>query len=225
MAREHLGRRLFSLSGVLPLGFFLLAHLWANASAVRGQDAYVRTVEALVHVPLLVVLEVALVFAPLAYHAIYGLFVMRTKLDEAPPYGRRLAVTNRAAAMLALAFVLWHVWEWRVAAWRSGLDPHAYYATLAWRLASTWHGFPVRAVLYLVGVTATVFHFVCGAWGYGVTSGFLASKREKRRAAIGALAIGTILFVVSSATVVSLATGLEIQSTPKPSAPCTPKPS
>lgn len=222
MAREKIGRRLMSLSGVVPLGFFLLAHTWANASALRGQDAYVRTVDALEHVPLIVVVEIALVWVPLAYHVIYGLWMMRAGITEPSPYSRRLAITNRVAAVVALAFIVWHVWEYRVAAAR-GLDPRAFYATLAWRLSSTWHAFPVRAVLYLFGLAATVFHFALGAWSYGVTSGFLASKREKRRAAIGAIALGSLLFVFSSATVVSLATGLELESTPEPSAPCTPQ--
>lgn len=227
MAREQIidgrARRLFSLSGVVPLGFFLLAHTWANVAALRGQHAYVGMVESLVHVPLLVVLEVLLVFVPLAYHAGYGLWLMRAGIGTTLPYGRRLAVTDRVAAVTALAFILWHVFELRVRAWRGGLAPEAFYATLVWHLSSTWHGFPVRAVIYLFGVTATVFHFACGAWSYGVTSGLLASKRQKRRAAWGAIALGTMLFLASTATVISLATGLHFTSAPESSEACTPK--
>ena len=124
------------------------------------------------------------------------------------PYGRRLATTNRVAAMAAFVFIAWHFWEIRVQAWR-GLDPSAFYATLAWRLSSTWHGFPVRAVLYILGVAATVSHLAISAWGYGVTSGFFATKRQKRRAGYACAGIGALLFVVATSTVVSLATGLE----------------
>ena len=219
MTREGLAKRLFSLSGVVPLGFFLLAHVWANAAALRGQEAYVHTVESLMRVPLLLAVEIGLVFVPLAYHALYGLWLMRAPIAKTAPHGRALAITDRAAAMIALAFIVWHFAEYRLAAFRSGLDPHAFYSTLVFRLSSTWHGFPVRAVLYLLGLAATVFHFACGVFSYAVTSGFVA----KRRAAWGALALGSLLFVASSATVISLATGLEFSSTPEPSAPCTPK--
>jgi succinate dehydrogenase/fumarate reductase cytochrome b subunit (b558 family) len=218
-----LGRRLFSLSGVLPLGFFLLAHTWANVAALRGQRAYVHTVEAMLHVPLLPLVEVVLVFAPLAYHAGYGLWVMRSAPSEDKPYGTRLQITDRVAAVVALAFIVWHVFELRVRAFHGGLAPQAFYATLVWHLSSTWHGFPVRAVLYLFGVGATVFHFACGAWSYGVTSGLLASNRQKRRAAWGAVALGTMLFVASSATVISMATGLQFEGNPETSVPCVPK--
>lgn len=223
MAREPLAKKLFSLAGIVPLAFFLIEHTWANASALNGQDAYVATALGLEHIPLLGVLEVALVFAPLAYHALYGLWMMRAGLPEsAPPYGRRLAITNRVAAVAALAFIVWHFWEIRVQAWR-GLDPQAFYATLVWRLSSTWHGFPVRAVLYLLGITATVGHLAISAWGYGTTAGYFTTKRQKRRAAYACAAIGALLFVVSTSTVVSLATGLEFTPARRQSAPCTPQ--
>jgi len=207
----------------VPLGFFLLAHTWANVSALRGQGAYVATVESLLHVPLLVVVEIVLVFLPLLYHAGYGAWLMRAGVGASPPHGRRLAVTDRVAAVIALAFIVWHVFELRVRAWRGGLAPEAFYATLVWHLSTTWHGFPARAVAYLFGVTATVFHFSFGAWSYGVSSGLFATRSQKRRAAWGAAALGTVLFLASSATVISLATGLHFSHAPEASEPCAPK--
>ena len=222
MAREDIGRKLFSLSGALPLAFFLVEHTWANASALRGQDAYVATVDSLARIPLLPVVEVLLVFVPLAYHALYGVWMMRTPVADEPPYGRRLALTNRIAAIAAFAFIVWHFWETRVQAWR-GLDPHAFYATLAWRLSTTWHGFPVRAVLYLLGVTSAVAHLAISAWGFGINAGYFTTKLQKKRGAYACIGIGTLLFITSASTVISLATGLEFSGAAKPTAPCTPK--
>jgi succinate dehydrogenase / fumarate reductase cytochrome b subunit len=217
-----MGRKLFSLSGVLPLAFFLVEHIWANASALRGQDAYVSTIDSLARIPLLPLVEILLVFVPLAYHALYGVYMMREKVKDEPPYGRPLALANRIAAITAFVFIAWHFWETRVQAWR-GLDPHAFYATLVWRLSSTWHGFPLRAVLYLLGVTASVAHLAISAYGYSVTAGYFATKRQKQRGAWACITIGGLLFITSAATVVSLATGMEFTSTRKPSAACTPQ--
>lgn len=209
----------------MPLGFFLLEHTWANTSALRGQEAYLATVESLERIPLLVVVEIAFVFLPLAYHAAYGVWMMRERVAAEPkPFSNRaLAVGNRIAAGAALVFIAWHFWEFRIQAWRHALEPNAFYATLAWRLSSTWHGFPVRAVLYLIGAFSTVFHFACGTWSYAVTSGLLATARQKSRAAWGCLALGTLLFGASAATVVSLATGIEFTTTAPTSSPCTPQ--
>jgi succinate dehydrogenase/fumarate reductase cytochrome b subunit (b558 family) len=219
MAREqNLSRRLFSLSGILPLGFFLLEHTWANASALRGQDAYVATATSLARIPLLPIVEVLLVFAPLAFHAAYGAWMIasRASLSSAPsPLGASLARTSRVCAAIALVFIAWHFWETRVHAWRAGVAPEAFYATLAWRLSSVSHGFPTRAVLYLVGVTATVAHFALGAYAYGVTSGWFPKADQKKRAAWGIGAIGVMLFVASVSTVISLATGSHFTSAGK----------
>jgi succinate dehydrogenase / fumarate reductase cytochrome b subunit len=223
VAQKDIGRRLLSLSGVVPLAFFLVEHTWANATAMRGQDAYVATVDALEHIPLLPVVEIVFVFVPLAFHALYGAWTMRLPVSEKePPYGRRLALANRAAAIGAFVFIVWHFGETRFQAFR-GLDPRAFHATLAAGLSSTWHGFPARATLYLAGVTAAVAHLAISAWGFGVTAGYFTGKRQKRRAAWACAAIGSLLFVTSAATVVSLATGVHFASTPKPSATCAPK--
>ncbi len=218
-------RRLFSLSGVVPLGFFLLEHTWQNASALRGQAAYASKAEAFAHIPLLLVLEVALVFFPLGYHAIYGLWIMREGIprDAAPYNHRALSIANRGAAVVALAFIVWHVWEYRVEAWRHGLAPAALYSTLVWKLSSTWHGVPMRAALYLGGVLATTSHFAVSGWGYGVTSGFFSTALQKKRAAYACLLVGSLLFVLSAGTVISLANGVQLSESETTDTPCTKK--
>jgi succinate dehydrogenase/fumarate reductase cytochrome b subunit len=159
--REAISKRLFSLSGVVPLAFFLLEHTWVNASAMRGQSAYLAKLDSLARVPLLGVLEVALVLVPLAYHAFYGLWMMRQGIPSgAPPHGlRALTIANRGAAVLALVFIVWHFVEYRLPSLRGALSPQAFYGLLVWRLSSSWHGFPGRAMLYMIGLFATTFHF------------------------------------------------------------------
>ena len=217
-------RRLFSLSAVVPLGFFLLEHTWQNALAMRGQAAYASKAEAFAGIPLLFVLEIALVFAPLGYHAIYGLMMMREGIPSDSPYKpRSLAIANRGAALVALAFIVWHVWEYRVQAWRHGVAPSALYTMLVWQLSATWHGIPARAALYLAGVLATTFHFAVSGWGYGVTSGVFATPLQRKRAAYGCLMVGSLLFVVSAGTVISLATGVQLSESETTDTPCTKK--
>ena len=79
------------------------------------------------------------------------------------------------------------------------------------------------AVLYLLGVTASVAHLAISAWGYGITAGWFATKQQKKRGAIACVTIGSLLFITSAATVVSMATGMEFASSRKPSATCTPQ--
>jgi succinate dehydrogenase/fumarate reductase cytochrome b subunit (b558 family) len=222
--RESLARRLFSLSGVVPLGFFLLEHTWVNASALRGQTAYVANVEALARIPLLGIVEVALVFIPLAYHAAYGLWMMREGIPSgAPPHGMRaLSIANRCAATLALAFIVWHLFEYRVPSLRGVLSPEGFYSLLVWRLSSVWHGFPTRAMIYMVGIMATAFHFVVSGWSWAIASGLLSTRPQRVRAAWTAAVLGSVIVVTAASTVISLSTGVGF-TPPAADAPCEPK--
>jgi succinate dehydrogenase / fumarate reductase cytochrome b subunit len=222
--REPIARRVFSLSGVVPLGFFLVLHVWASASALRGQDAYVARVESLGRVPLAGVLEVAFVLLPLAFHAVYGVWFMRQPVVPRPEplASRALAITDRVAAGLALVFIVWHFVEYRWPVLRGTTSARESYTLLVWRLSSTWHGFPARAMFMLLGALATVFHFVVGMFCWCVRTGLLVTRTQKVRAAWVFLSGGAVLFLVATSTVVSLATGMELAS-PPPSVPCEPK--
>ena len=81
-------RRLFSLSGVVPLGVFLVLHAVTNFRAVRGESAFLATVRLYERIPALPLIEALFVFAPLAVHAALGLWSVaaRRPLHEASPY-------------------------------------------------------------------------------------------------------------------------------------------
>ena len=79
-------RRLHSLSGLVPVGVFLVVHLISNAAimvpAEEGKDpgwAFQEQVER-IHAlePLLVPIEIVGIFLPLAFHAILGFQIMLT---------------------------------------------------------------------------------------------------------------------------------------------------
>ncbi|MBA4837787.1 succinate dehydrogenase, partial [Thermoactinomyces intermedius] len=73
--RSFFNRRIHSLLGVIPVGFFLVEHLFTNYYATRGADAFVEKVEWLWGLPFLLVLEIFFIFLPLLYHGIYGLYI------------------------------------------------------------------------------------------------------------------------------------------------------
>ena len=75
-------RRLHSLSGIFPMGVFLLEHFFGNAFATRGPEAYNRYVEFLLGMPYLPALEIGLVFsAPSCSTGSTG--------SSSPPWGGR----------------------------------------------------------------------------------------------------------------------------------------
>ena len=56
-------RKLHSASGVLPVGVFVLLHLWTQSSAHRGRVAYGAAMDDALSFPLQPVLELILVLS------------------------------------------------------------------------------------------------------------------------------------------------------------------
>src|SRR5215813_4977979 len=68
-------RKLHSLSGIVPIGAFLVEHLVSNFEALKGPAAYAAQVKFLNGLPFVRVLEWAFIFLPLLYHGLYGVYI------------------------------------------------------------------------------------------------------------------------------------------------------
>jgi succinate dehydrogenase/fumarate reductase cytochrome b subunit (b558 family) len=203
-------RRLHSLSGVFPVGVFLVSHLWTNARALGGQRAFDRAVRDINHLPFLPVIEVVGIFLPLAFHAIYG---VKLAMDGRPNVGRYpfsrnwLYTLQRASGLVAFAFIAWHLWEFRVAKLLGSMTAEAFYPTLAEHLSSTTAGVPVYAIVYLVGIAACVFHFANGLAAFAFGWGVCVSRRSQRWLGACLAVAGAAVFLMGADTALFFATG------------------
>ncbi len=73
---SFLWHKLHSLSGIVPIGAFLVEHIVSNYETINGPLAYAQQVKFLNALPLVRVLEWTFIFIPLAFHALYGLFIV-----------------------------------------------------------------------------------------------------------------------------------------------------
>jgi succinate dehydrogenase / fumarate reductase cytochrome b subunit len=201
--------RAFSLSGVVPLGAFLVVHLVANARALAGERALGDVARRFERIPALGLVEVLLVFAPLALHAGLGLglVVTRTPLGPRPPYPRALAIAVRVTGVLTLAFLAMHLPELRFRT--PGLRPEGTLLStlLAADLSSMRGGVPLRAVAYLLGTACVCFHFAAGLWGYFTARPGGDAAPARRRAAWLAAAVGATMWILFANVVVFHASG------------------
>jgi succinate dehydrogenase / fumarate reductase cytochrome b subunit len=216
----QLARRLLSLTGIFPLGAFLLVHLVVNARALRGEAAFTRAAGALERFPAIALVEAALVFVPLLVHGGVGLWLVATRapLAASTPYPRPVAVAMRATGVLALAFLAMHLPELRLRALGPAPGAGELLTLLSADLSSTWHGVPWRGIGYLLGTGVVTFHFVAGLWGAFARSrrGTLASAR--RVAAWAAAALGATMWLLFVDVVVLHATGARLFGSPAPDA-------
>ena len=177
-ARRSRLRRLHSIAGVVPVGAFLAFHLFVNAQAARGADAYNAMSATLQALPLAVALEVFVIAVPIFFHGIYGLFVTATEPpgEGGPGRGRRaLSVFQRATGVLLFAFVLFHLWTARLVQVRDheSLD--------LFRLMQAVLSSPWMHAVYVAGLVGATAHLSAGLYTFADAWG-LARRRGVRGA-------------------------------------------
>jgi succinate dehydrogenase / fumarate reductase cytochrome b subunit len=199
-------RRLLTLTGVAPLGVFLIEHVVANASAMGGSERFDSVVGAMARSPLANVIELLLVFVPLAVHVVVGLSLTFKPAKDHTYASDGAYRAQRIAGVIALVFVVAHLLELRLGRALFGLAVTSLYTKLSADLSWTWAGVPWVALGYVIGIGATALHFVNGLWSYFAARG----TRPSTRMTYGLAALGGALFLVGTATTISVSTGTRL---------------
>lgn len=200
--RHFVLRRLHSLTGVLPIGAFLIEHLYSNYQAVGpgGSARFDDVVKDFQTNPVIVWLEIFGIGLPLLYHAFYGLFIARQARYNAGRYGHGANwrfLFQRATGMLLVFYIGYHVWNTRLMpvfhpedfAASNGLITYQYVKSY---LTGVHFGIPVWS-LYIVGVLAACFHFANGLWGFLIHWGITVGPRAQRFSAYACAGLGVLL--------------------------------
>ena len=185
-----LARRLHSVFGVVPVGAFLVFHLLANATALKGADAYNAMTRRLQGLPLVVGIEILVIAVPLFFHAIYGLFRIASDIPgRARPGRRALTVLQQVTGVALLGFVLFHLWTARL------VQIHDHESLDLFRLMQASLANPWIRAAYGIGILSATFHLSAGLFTFADTWG-LASSAGARRAFV---VVSAVLFLGLSA--------------------------
>jgi succinate dehydrogenase/fumarate reductase cytochrome b subunit len=213
-SRVPLVLRLHSAAGVLPLGAFFALHLWINARATQGRRPYETWVYALQAIPGLPLLEVALIFAPLVFHGLYGTAIVLGWAESLPepahthPWSRSML---RATGVAGFLFVALHVVALRIPALLGQLAPADFFPKLTDDLsATTSQGVPAVAMAYLLGLAATSYHLANGLSRFFLRLPMSENPRTRRTVSLACTAVGSALFLLGANTVVYFATGASL---------------
>lgn len=192
-------RRLHSLSGLVPVGVFLVMHLLTNASILAGPDEFQKSVDR-IHAlgPLLIPVEIVFIFIPLLFHALVGFQIAYTASPNAQQYrygGNVRYTLQRVTGYIAFFFIMYHLWHmhWVGKPLAGGkFDPHAAAATASDAIKSSFWIAPV----YAVGIIASVFHLANGIWTSLITWGITIRPASQRTAGYVCATFGVILGLV-----------------------------
>jgi succinate dehydrogenase/fumarate reductase cytochrome b subunit (b558 family) len=210
-------RKLHSLTGVFPVGIFLVLHLWTNALAMQGRTVYDARLAAVRGMPIFFAIEVVGIFLPLLFHGAYGLILTIGGSSHGSyrpdhPYANRLAYRlQMASGIAALVFVVVHFWQFRVKLYLGEMSPSDLFTELCATLsATTSYGLPAVALLYLAGIAAAAHHFAYGLYAFCFTWKIASSRTAMRWIPAGFAVLGVALFMVGADTVFFFATGTRL---------------
>ena len=194
---EFLIRRLHSLTGLIPVGAYMIVHMLVNLTVLErigGPGMYQKLVYQIHGLGgLLWTVEWLFIFGPLLFHGIIGLLIIRGGLSNtgAYPYPSNIRYSlQRITGIVAFVFVVYHVFHmhgwFHFDAWVAGVveplgggrfRPYNAATSLAMAMAGFW----IPAV-YVIGLVACVFHLANGLWTMGITWGVWTSPKAQRGA-------------------------------------------
>lgn len=190
---QFLLRRLHSLSGIVPIGGFLLFHFFENASARRGAEAFDETVLKISQMPYLFVLEWVALLLPILFHGIYGVFISASANPNLIRENRArnwAYVAQRISGIIALGYIFFHIATTRM--WALLVKgSEITYADMAEKLSH-----PYQLVIYVIGILAVTYHFGNGIWSFSITWGLVKTQAGQARLAKLSMAIFVALAIV-----------------------------
>ncbi len=225
-------RRLHSLSGIIPIGVFLIGHLATNSTVAwggfngrvnaegwfdRGIQTFQHEVTFINNLPMLLIIEITL-WVSIAFHAILGVYYATTGKSNTSHYrygGNFRYTLQRLTGYFGIAFIFYHVatlrwgWTWLVPGGTQWSHEFAS-STLAAALHGGVEGYTgwglAVSIFYFVGITALVFHFANGLWTAAITWGLTVSRPAQKRWGYVCAGIGALLMLMGWAALIGFAT-------------------
>jgi succinate dehydrogenase / fumarate reductase cytochrome b subunit len=170
-------KRLHSLTGVVPVGVFLLEHLYTNARSLQGQEAFDQAAADLAKLPFVVLVEALGIWLPILFHMVVGILISTTAQANVGKHGyaRNWQYTlQRTSGLLLVFYLLYHTWALR-------FDPHYLHSESAYQYVNHHLAEPAVMAFYVLGTLAACYHFGNGLFGFAIHWGLVTGREAQRR--------------------------------------------
>jgi succinate dehydrogenase / fumarate reductase, cytochrome b subunit len=192
--------KLHSLTGIVPVGFYMVQHLVLNSFSLAGPRAYDAVGDFFYSIPIhmLLAIEVGVVWLPLLFHAVYGIFIVNrgqanyvgTKYSWAE---NRMYWLQRISGLFLFFFLIFHILTTTGKVKVTGDHTVVNYAGMQAELMK-FGG--LILVLYAISVIVASYHLAFGIWNFTIRWGITVSDQAQariRKFAVGAFAFLTLL--------------------------------
>jgi succinate dehydrogenase / fumarate reductase cytochrome b subunit len=204
-------KRLHSLTGIVPIGLFLLEHFFTNARALQGAAAFDAAAGELARLPFVVVLEALGIWLPIAFHMVLGILIATTAQANVGKHGfaRNWQYTlQRASGIFLVFYLIYHTWALRFD--KAYLTSPSAYQYVNHHLAN-----PGVLAFYVLGTLAACYHFGNGLFGFAIHWGLATGRGAQKRMAQLGLAVFVALSLVGVAALFGFR-GLRVDFLQKP---------
>ena len=185
-------RRVHSLLGLVPIGLFLTFHMFLNLTSLGGGGLYNKVISTMQDFPGIFIIELVVIFIPIAIHAIYGTWVVYTGQSNVLryKYARNwFYIIQRISGLYTVFFIVIHVYLMRVGG-------EANFAALSEFLSQ-----PLGLVFYTLGVLFAIFHFVNGLWAFAITWGITVGPHSQKMLMYALTAVFILLSAIGLADI------------------------
>ena len=192
-------RKLHSLTGIVPIGAFLIEHIVSNFETLNGPLAYAQQVKFLNSLPLVRVLEWVFIFIPLAFHAGYGVFIAirgRSNVNVYPWAGNWMYLSQRITGLIAFFYIIQHLYRQRFTGVSLPEHPGASFAKVQHELSNPW-----MLAIYIIAMVATTWHFAYGIWLFAAKWGITPGDRARKRFGYVCAVFGIALCLMGFASI------------------------
>lgn len=191
-------RRLHSLSGIVPIGFFLLEHILTISTVIGGAGSFDAAVARLAAIPheIMLFMEIFFIAIPFLFHGIYGAIIAMQANNNPQQYGYARNwqfYLQRITAWYTIAFLIFHVGYLRFMVKGSGIE-------INYALMNDYMSNPLIFVLYVVGMLAAIFHFCNGLTTFTMTWGIAKGPKAQaffNKCFMGLAALLSVISMVS----------------------------
>lgn len=183
-------RKMHSLAGIIPLGIFLCFHMVLNSFALISPEAYNKVISGMQGLPYLVVIELVMIFIPLLFHGIYGIWITwtaKSNVLQYTYYRNWMYYLQRVAGIVTFIFVIYHIYSLRLKSLFLGQELS--FSQMGMEIQN-----PGMFIFYIVGILFSFYHFANGIFTFSISNGITVGRNSQR---VANIVCWSIFFAIS----------------------------